>query len=560
VTFRLKDGEYVLDYVSAVTDFAGIARAPLTVRADPGSYTIEAVFSGTNAFEASRSSAEMTAELYDTTTTYAGSKTIFRGLALVVAARVARVGSATPVAGGHVDFDVTAADGRVEHAAASTGADGVARAQIVSEVPLGEYRVRAAFPGAMSDAASVTEESVTVRLLGSEVTYKGATSAYNGDAIDLAARVADEGGGVLAGRDVDFRIIRDDDVVQRVHGRTDMEGEARVTVTLDAGLGDHFVEAEFAGDETHEAALVRAPFETQTHSTALIYKGPGKAVSEDIVDVAALLRRKPGEGIAGEHIVFALVQSGEVRATVEGVTEADGEAHASLPVNVPAGDYRIEASFAGRSAYGESSSGGAFTVTRRETSAGYAGAASALYGEPVVLRANLYRSGGAAISGRGIVFEVENARGVVQTATATTAASGLASAMLPDTVPAGKYRIDVRFAGDEVFAPAKATATLEVAARTTTLAVTTPPAGNRGTHATFSATLTDAAGGLRLAGKPVQFTFGGTEAKALTGDDGRASVDLAVDQAPASYTVHAAFAGDGTHLGSEATSSFEIRH
>jgi len=51
----------------------------------------------------------------------------------------------------------------------------------------------------------------------------------------------------------------------------------------------------------------------------------------------------------------------------------------------------------------------------------------------------------------------------------------------------------------------------------------------------------------------------GTKVTLTFGEDGRASVDLAVDQAPASYTVHAAFAGDGMHLGSEATSSFEIR-
>jgi len=234
-------------------------------------------------------------------------------------------------------------------------------------------------------------------------------------------------------------------------------------------------------------------------------------------------------------------------------------ARASLATDVPAGDYRIEASFPGRSANAATSAGAAFRVERRETSTGYAGATSATYGEPIALRAHLYRSGGAAIGGRAVVFEIKSNGGVVRRVTATTAPSGMASTTLEDAVPAGSYRVSARFAGDDSFEASSASGTLDVAARTTTLAVTAPSAGSRGARVTFSATLSDAASGSRLPGKTVKFTLGDSSAEGLTGEDGRASAELALDQPPASYTVHASVVGDASHLASEATSPFEIR-
>jgi hypothetical protein len=482
-----------------------------------------------------------------------------RGIKLGVAARVLRDDGRTPVTGGHVEFEVFDADGRIARASAPVDADGRARAKIPSEMLVGDYRVRASFSDGASDEPSFVEENLAVRLSGAALAYIGSNGAFIGNEVQLAARLTDDAGGALPGRDVDFRIVDGDATVQTVHARADGEGEARATVSLDGSEGEHVVEAAFAGDDAHAATVARVPFTARAYSTTLVYTGPKSAGCEDAVPVTALLRRKEDSSVvAGEHVTFALVRSGDVHTTVEAVTDDEGVAHASLTADVAAGDYRIEASSTGRAAYGASKTGADCRVTRRETTAGYAGATTATYGEPLALRANLYRSGGAAIGGRDIRFEITSDKGVTQNVTAITAASGLASTSLAVTAPAGKYRVVARFDGDATFAPASGNATIDVVARPTSLAVTAPTAGSSGSGVTFSATLTDAASGSRLSGTPVEFKVGETSTRAVTGEDGRASVEMVMNQPPAGYTVTARFAGDGTHLGSEATSPFEI--
>ena len=92
----------------------------------------------------------------------------------------------------------------------------------------------------------------------------------------------------------------------------------------------------------------------------------------------------------------------------------------------------------------------------------------------------------------------------------------------------------------------------------TTLALNGPGSAPYGTESAFTATLA-ADGGAPLNGVAVRFSLGDDDATAVTGVDGKATVDLAALATPGSdYTVSAAFDGSTTHASSAASKPFTI--
>ncbi|MHB1487399.1 MAG: carboxypeptidase regulatory-like domain-containing protein [Acidimicrobiales bacterium] len=144
---------------------------------------------------------------------------------------------------------------------------------------------------------------------------------------------------------------------------------------------------------------------------------------------------------------------------------------------------------------------------------------------------------GEPISGATLVFSLGSL-----SASATTNASGEASATLDLGLPLGNYTLTISYAGSATLAAASLSAPF-VIGTPTAIAYAGPHAGRWGQQIALAATLTDPASGQAIPGEPVSFSVGAQRTGAITGASGNAEVSFTPSALPGGYTLVVSFAG-----------------
>jgi hypothetical protein len=178
-------------------------------------------------------------------------------------------------------------------------------------------------------------------------------------------------------------------------------------------------------------------------------------------------------------------------------------------------------------------------------------------GSPATVRATLRNSCGTGLQGASIDFAVTSGPNAGQTGTAVTDTSGVASFTYTGTTPG----TDTVSASATNLAGVITSNPVSVVwqKQSTHLVVNGATSGDFDDPATVAGVLTDSHG--PLSGRGVTFTVNGTETcSGTTNASGAASCSLTPGEPVGDYPLTATFAGDATHLGTTATSTFTVTH
>lgn len=175
---------------------------------------------------------------------------------------------------------------------------------------------------------------------------------------------------------------------------------------------------------------------------------PTTGTATDITSVTATLTAAEAP-VAGQPVEFSI---GALTATA--ITDADGVASADIRLDIDTGEYPVTARYAGDSQYSPSSATGEMTIAPDETAVVYTGETEAR-GEDVEVSAVLTEDGGVPLPGQQVVFSSGES-----TVTATTDASGRASAVLTIPEHGRSTTVTARFPGAVRHAPSSTSATV----------------------------------------------------------------------------------------------------
>jgi hypothetical protein len=179
-------------------------------------------------------------------------------------------------------------------------------------------------------------------------------------------------------------------------------------------------------------------------------------------------------------------------------------------------------------------------------------------GSPATVQATLQNSCGTGLQGAPIDFTVQSGPNAGTTGTATTDVNGVASFTYTGATP-GTDTVSsstTNPAGTITSNPASVVWQKQASQLVITGGAATSDFND---PATVAGVLSDGHG--PLAGRTVTFTLNGAEScSAVTSASGAASCSLTPADAAGGYPLTASFAGDATHLGTSATSTFTVTH
>lgn len=299
---------------------------------------------------------------------------------------------------------------------------------------------------------------------------------------------------------------------------------------------------------------------TVEEGSSLKYTGATTGDYNDLVTLSAQLTdTSTGLPIAGKTVTFTNTFGG---GSCNGTTDGGGNASCSVTPTVPAGSYKVTATFTSDPTYAGSSTTINFTVTLEESQLTITGPLTSDYHDAVSVKAQLIDpDGGAPIPGKLVTFDLGSGAGH-PTCGATTDASGNAICSLTPNEAAGPYSLKATFTDGVVFYnSASASATFTVTKEETTIAFTasSPTVIANGHPVTFTATLQEDGTTPPVPfGQTITFTLGsGVTAQTCNGTtvaNGWATCTIAsVNQPLGPNTVGVAFAGDPYYLPSSAS-------
>jgi hypothetical protein len=169
------------------------------------------------------------------------------------------------------------------------------------------------------------------------------------------------------------------------------------------------------------------------------------------------------------------------------------------------------------------------------TTLAYTGGTAVSIGADLALSASI-----AGPTAGSVVFTLGS--GAAAQSVAASIAAGVADATFTNVqLPPGPHPLTVDFAGDDIYAPASASATV-VVSQATALTYTGPVIFEAGSPVALSAVLVAAPQGTPIAGEAVTFTIGATTVAAVTDASGVASASTSLGVGI--HTVGVSFAGD----------------
>ncbi len=542
-----KDITFTVDGVvvgTATTDASGVATLSpdYVITQGAGTYVIEASFDGSSdpSYSSATDTADLTVTQEDATLTYTGD-TVADGGPFTLQATVTQAADGSPgdiTLAGTVQFDLYyQSDGTLAATyTAAVAADGTATVNLAGLAARAYDVVVTLQPNDYYTAAPTSAAIQTVPVL----TVDDVSGEF-GETVILRATLTEDTI-PISGKTITFMV----DGAPAGSSTTDASGVATVSYTIGLAAGTYTIQADFAGDSYYQAASGTGTLTVSPAATTLTVADVAGQYGETVTLSATLTRSDDGTPVLGKDITFAVNGTAVGTAT----TDASGVATLSYTIDVPAGTHTIGADFAGDAYYAASSGTGTLTVSKAPTTL-VADDQTITYGQTVTLTATL-TSGGTPVAGRTIDFMVDG----VSVGSGTTDASGLATYTYTPSDSSGTYTIEASFAGDGYYLSSSDMATLTVNKAPTTLAADDQTI-TYGQSVTLTATLTS--GGAPVAGRTIAFTVDGVSVgSGITDASGVARYTYTPGLAVGTYTIEAAFVGDGYYLASTDTATLTV--
>ena len=520
---------------TAVTDDAGIARAPYVITQETGTYAIGAVVAGEPASAMNVLTVLPPDAVLGQLTV--ANRQVTAGQAATLVATLAATGISP--AGKTVVFTVDGA----EIGSAETDQFGSATLRYGGALDAGTYLVGASFAGDETVGAAAGTGLLTVAEAAKVAQLAVASmTAKHGETVPLQATLTDAAG-PLAGRPVTFRVGASA-VGEAV---TDAFGMASLPYVVGLSRGDYPVTAAFAGDESYPAASGSGELKVVEE---VVVPAAGLAVApvQGMYGTEAVLRatlQAPGAILAGRTVTFS------VSGQPAGAAVTDDQGAATLPVAVTqaAGEYQVTGAFAGAADMTAASGTGTLSVAPAPAVLDYTGDTVSTGGE-FRLAARVRAEVGDITLAGPITFTVSQGDTVAGVYESPVDETGLAAVTLPSL--AGFYTVTVSLA------PVYYTAPDAVAAVTPGVKVSVPAVSGIYAEEVNLRALLNAAG-VGLAGQRVAFSMGQEIiGEAVTDQTGEAVLPYAISLKAGSYAVAATFAGDGGYPATKGTGTMTV--
>lgn len=371
------------------------------------------------------------------------------------AAFVVRVEDAAgnPVSGRTITFSVTGGGGSIAPTSVVTTASGLASATGTLGTTAGTNTYRAASSGLTGSPATFTATG-TAGAATTLVRISGNTQTGTaGSALPLpfVVRVNDSNGNPVSGRTITFAVASGGGSISPTSVVTGTDGRASSTATLGATAGANTFTATSAG-LTNSPMSFTATGVAGAAVTLVRVSGDGQtAAAGTILPAPFVVRVEDANGnpVSGRTITFAVTSGGGSITPTSAVTASDGRASATATLGATAGTKTYSATSAGLSG-----SPATFTATAtagtpgslvRVSGDGQSGTAGSALAAPFVVR--VQDAGGNPVSGVAVNFTVTSGGGSITPATATTNASGQASATATLGATAGANSFTVTSVG-----------------------------------------------------------------------------------------------------------------
>ncbi|MCX6359889.1 MAG: Ig-like domain repeat protein, partial [Armatimonadetes bacterium] len=535
---------------AALTDATGKASASLTAPATAGDATINARWAGSTHYAASSDTATLAVKTATTIT--ADAVTCYASDTITLTGTLKKTSDSTAISGKTIQFKVDTG-GTWTNASAATGADGKATLSATAPATTGAHTIYVRFQGDTDYAASDASNTLTIDAAdGTTLVADDASAAPSASVTVSATLTKTTGATAVAGLQLEFR-IGDSGAWTNAAALTDATGKASASLTAPATTGDHTINARWAGSTHYAASSDTATLKVKTPTT--ITADAVTCYASDTITLTGTLT-----ALSGKTIQFK-IDAGGTWTNASAATGADGKATLSVTAPATTGAHTIYVRFEGDTDYVASSASNTLTVSVADATTLVADDASALPGAAVTLSATITKTtGGSAISGLQLQFRIGDS-GSWTNAAALTDATGKASVSLTAPATAGSYTINAKYAGNTQFAEATDSASLSVA-RPTTITADAATCYASDTI-TLTGTLTKTSDSGALSGKTIQFKVdaGGTwtNASAVTGADGKATLSVTAPATTGAHTIYVRFEGDTDYVASNASNTLTIK-
>jgi hypothetical protein len=407
-----------------------------------------------------------------------------------------------------------------------------------------------------------------VTLEETDLSYTGPATAQNGQPIALSGVLTTDDPGPGTGipdRAVTFTLGTGSSA-QICSGTTTPSGDVACTIgSVSQASGPIPVSASFAGDGYYRVASAASTVNLPEGTQLTINPVTGPYTGTTPVS-GTLLNTFTDQPVPNEPVTIMLNGAQTCTAT----TNASGVATCSLSPNEPVGTYGVTGTFSGDTSATPqllpTSGTSTFTVTQAPTTLTYNGTTSVTNGQPATLSGVLTSTEptpGTNVTGQTVTFTLGSG-GALQSCSGITNGSGAVSCTIPDVNQnSGTVSVSASYGGSTNYASSTAMSTASVHSPTTlTVSAGTSDYADAGA---VSAVLTNTVTGTPVPGEPVVITLNGTQScNATTNAVGFASCSITPNEAAATYTLSASFAGDTTKspqlLSTTGSNSFVVTH
>ncbi|HAN03905.1 MAG: hypothetical protein A2X29_02055 [Elusimicrobia bacterium GWA2_64_40] len=449
----------------------------------------------------------------------------------------------TPVSGKSVSFTL---QGATHTLSAVTNASGIASVIYQSSGVTGPYTYSATFAGNTNYTGTSSSETLTVTRRPSVLEmadyYPPASSTFTASAVlkDFTT------GSAIGIKTVSFLFLGS----TRTAITSALGYAATSYVTLSSTMS-YPIQASYAGDTLYAPATIVKTVFPGRRNTALQTSDILTAVAKDTFTVTATLTDyDQGTIIPGASVTFSFTGS---TYTLTALTDASsGTAKVQFAAPSSTGTYSYTAAYAGSALYNGTMETSSVLVNRRQITIN----PSDLTGVPAIstFTASATLSDGAlTLSTKTLSFVF------VSTKSAVSNSIGVASTTFIAPVSTGTFSYKVMYAGDALYNPATAYATLGVVLKPTVLEVLDVPDAVVGLKFTATAKLRDIEAGnaLVLSTKTITIVFGTTTINSVT-DLGVATAAYNAPLTTGTYSYTATFLGDGIYGASTSSGTITV--
>ncbi|PKM97916.1 MAG: hypothetical protein CVU79_05945 [Elusimicrobia bacterium HGW-Elusimicrobia-3] len=448
----------------------------------------------------------------------------------------------TPVSGKSVSFTL---QGATHTLSAVTNASGIASVIYSAAGVTGPYIYSASFAGNTSYTGTSSSETLTVTRRPSVLEmadyYPPASSTFT-----VSAVLKDfTNGNAIEAKTVSFLFLGS----TRTAVTTALGYAATSYVALSSTMS-YPIQAAYAGDTLYAPATIVKTVFPGRRNTALQTSDILTAVAKDTFTVTARLSDYDlGTYLSGATITFSFTGS---TYSLTAVTDPTGYASVQFAAPSATDTYSYTATYAGSALYNSTLETSSVLVNRRAITINPAD----LTGVPAIstfTASATLSDGPLTLSDKTLSFVF------VSTKSAITGVTGVAVSSFIAPVSTGTFSYKVTYAGDALYDPATAYATLGVVLKPTVLEVLDVPDAVVGLKFTATAKLRDIEAGnaLVLSTKTITIVFGTTTINAVT-DLGVATAAYTAPLTTGTYSYTAAFPGDGIYGASTSSGTVTV--